>query len=314
MNKKLLWVLFIGLTLGFTFISLYNGYNFYKILFGTSMAILISSVFEIARVTCLFRFVQSKSNFRIFPIFLYIIIAFVCAFAAINSFTSEVIYKNRQSEKELRKQIQIIKKTYNKNIEKKIEIIDKDIIYVERKIAAFPGRKYWETRLSQIMTNRDKITKERDAFMKTDPEDPINWIRTNAAKLDLELGEISNESEEVISIIQALKDLWGMEKISAQKIMGLIVTIVVEFSILLLAFLSHFTKKPEIEIDFDEKELTKTLYEQFDKSDVDKFIAINKEYLRDNGKIIPLNKITEKLRPIKKYIENLHQENLKKMI
>ena len=63
--------------------------------------------------------------------------------------------------------------------------------------------------------NRDKLITQRDEFLNTIPENPEQWIKAKSAILGLELENPSRDSEDMISVTQALKELWGLEKATA---------------------------------------------------------------------------------------------------
>lgn len=307
--------IFALLALGFTLISTWNGFNFYRVIFGLSMAVLISSVFEITRFACLFRFMNTGKNVGFLSIVLYIIVASVCAFASINSFTQEIIHRNRIRESEQRNQIHIIKKAYLEREKERFNTLDRDIRYLENKVAKYPDRDYWKRRLSQIKTNRDAFVKERDSFININPENPEQWISEKSALLGLKLEKPSGESEEMTSVIQALRELWGFEKITAQKIMGIVVTLTVELSILLLAFLASVkvrswsvTKKIT-----NRKELLKILHNNFEEKHVKKFLSLSRDHLSRKGKLPPMRKLSMNLRPIRIFLQDSDNEKLKEL-
>ncbi len=105
------------LAAGFTLISAYNGFTFYKVLFGLSMAVLITVTFEITRLACLFSFVRTGKKIGTLAAATYMIGASVCAFAAINSFTYDVILRDRASQGQYREQIHMIKKAHSRKID-----------------------------------------------------------------------------------------------------------------------------------------------------------------------------------------------------
>jgi hypothetical protein len=113
-------IFFFFIAFGLTIISAYNGFKFYRVLFRFFLAALISSTFELARIACLFKYRNSKKKIGTLTFPLYIIIALVCAFTSINSFTAEVIIRDRTNEKEAQAQIYKIKTTYSESVTKRI--------------------------------------------------------------------------------------------------------------------------------------------------------------------------------------------------
>jgi hypothetical protein len=305
---------FAFLAVGFTFISAYNGFNFYRIIFNLFTAILISTVFEIARLSSLFSLFRLKEKKKILSTVIYVIVASVCAFASINYFTSRVIEQNLAEEKEYEIRIHMIKKAYSERMEEKLETLNRDINYLENMIAKYPDRDYWKRRLLQIQINRDNLIAERDKFLGENPENPGEWIQKNSAKLGLDLKELPKESEKITSVNQALRELWGLKKVTAQKIIGIILTFTIELLIILLAFLSSGRiGSDRFERITDEKTLMEILGSHFDEKAVRKFLSVSRDYFRKKRKLPPLRRLNPNLRPIRKAMEGFDQESLKKI-
>ncbi len=297
-------------------ISAWNGFNFYKVLFGLSIAILISVTFEVARFACLFWYMHQDRRTGFLTIILYLITASVCAFASINSFTSEVIKRDRLNEKTYQEQIYKIRQSFGKKAAERVAAFNKDITYLQNMVAKYPGRKYWQRRLSQIVSNQDKFITERDRFLNTNPKSPEQWIRVQSALLGLELKESQESSEEIISVTQALRELWGLDKVTAQKIMGIVVTLTVELSILLLAILATTKEKPMIAAPNESlahNDLLSSLQAKFGESKVRSFLAFSKNHFNKIGKLPANSHLNRNLRPIKRFIENQALDGLRSL-
>ncbi|MGD2092367.1 MAG: hypothetical protein PVH61_39735 [Candidatus Aminicenantes bacterium] len=232
------------LAAGFTLISAWNGFTFYKVLFGMSMAVLITATFEVARITCLFSFIRAGKKIGVLGIVTYIIVAGVCAFAAINSFCYEVILRDQAGRDQYRDQIHRIKQEYSRSVAEKITVVAKEIAHVEKILSSYPKSATWKRRLATAVAKRDRLVADRDKFLDQEPENPEHWIKANSALLGMKLEGKSRESEEMISVTKAIKELWGLEKSAAQKIMGIIITLTVELCIILLSFLTGVVDKP----------------------------------------------------------------------
>jgi len=301
-------VFFSFLALGFTLISAWNGFNFYRIIFGLSMSVLIVSVFEIARIACLFRFMYTREKTGFLAIMIYTMVASVCAFAAINSFTSEVVYRNRESEREFKIQALNIKQDYSKKTEAKLVAINRDIRYLENKVAKYHNSDYWKRRLSQVIINRDKIISERDRFLNTDPGNLEKWVKVHSALLGLNMKQASRENNEMASITQALKDLWGMGKDTAQKIIGIVITVTVELSILLLSFLGSAQEASYNDVTNESPgrtSLSRKLDSRFGNILVNKFIQKNRSYFKKTGNLLPMRKLSNNLRPVRRFFQDI---------
>lgn len=314
-GSKRYQVIFALLAIGFTFISGWNGFNFYRIMFGFSMACLIVIVFEIARIASLFRFVQKGRRVGFLSILIYFIVASMCTFAGINSFTSEIINRSWDIDENVEAQIHRIKQAYSEKIQEKMSTLNRDITYIENKLAKYHESDYLKRRLSQMKSNRDRMITERDEFLNNNPEDPERWIESKSALLGLELEKVSKGSREMRSVIQALKELWGLDKITAQKIMGILVTITVELSILLLAFLSVVKDRSNTwpARITEKKELMKILNSKFEERQVKKFLSLSSGHFNRTGKLLPMRKLSTNLRPIRILLQEYDLESLKNL-
>ena len=117
---------FTGMAIGFTMISAYSQFKFYRILFGLSTAILISVVLETTRIASLFKFLHTRTGKAAgaLTVTAYILTAGVSAWGAINSFTTEVIQKEIKSSFDETTKIHLIKTAYSKKIEEKISLLE----------------------------------------------------------------------------------------------------------------------------------------------------------------------------------------------
>lgn len=261
-------VLLTCLAAGFTLISAYNGFTFYKVIFGLSMAILITATFEVSRMACLFSFMRKGKRMGVLGVATYIIVASVCAFAAINSFTYEVILRERAGRDQYREQVHCIKEAYAQSVAGKITDVAKEITHIEKILSSYPKSTTWNRRLTTAVAKRDRLVADRDKFLNQEPENLGQWIRANSALLGIKLEAKSRESEEMISVTKALKELWGLDEGSAKKIMGFVVTATVELSIILLFFLSGPAVK--------EKEVAKKSNKNTELAEVDGIVGKRK--------------------------------------
>ena len=308
-GSKLLAVIvkaaFALLALGFTLISALNGLEFYKILFGFQTAVLITSVFETARVACLFRFAGSGSLRDWIAIPIYVVVAGVCAFASINSFGAKVARQGYAEEAALKAQVEMIKKSYAAKMEDKLKASNKDIVYAEAMTAQFPESDYWSRRLGQLVTSRDAVKAERDAFLSETPEDLEKWVNAKVALLGLKSEAPSKESEEMRSVTSTLGETWKMSRARAQKLVGVIVTITIELSILLLAFLSAGgRRRGENANVMESNDFITGLNEKHGEKAVRKFFAAAAVHYRKTAKLPPLRRLSPGIRPVARALKN----------
>jgi hypothetical protein len=305
--------IFTGLAIGFTMISVYSQFKFYKILFGLVTAVLISAVLEITRIASLFKFLHTKSTKTAATITMgaYILTAGVSAWGAINSFTTEVIQKEMENRFEETEQMHLIKTAYSRKIAGKLAEIKREISRLQTATAKYPKSKYWQNRMSQQVTARHDLITRREAFLNEQlkSEDTEKWIQANAAKLGLKIERPSRAKKSLKSVALALKELWGIEAGTAKKIIGIVITLTVEAGILILAFLGVAERKTERVTDVTG--VTEKVTPQFDDEHVAKFIEASREHFKETGELLPMRKLTSNLRPIRKFFEGLDQEEQK---
>ena len=130
--------------------------------------------------------------------------------------------------------------------------------------------------------------------------------------MGLEIEETSQKSEAIISVKIALKELWGLDEITAQKIMGIIITLVVEISIFILALFStkgrnkaEVLTKPKLD-----KELLTKIHCIFGEKPVKKFFDVSLNYMKKYGKLPPLRSLNKEIRPVRLFLNEYYQEDL----
>lgn len=232
------------LVVGFSLISIINACKFLIVLFGLSMGILISSTIEITRLSCLFIFVKKGKGIKALAIATYIVVATVSSWCNINAFTYEVIKRQVATDSHHQPQIQKIKQAFCHQVAERATGVATDIKKAEDALALHPNSATWKRRLATALSHRDSLMAEQEAFLKQDPKNPTQWIKINAAKLDIELPPQSPQTEDLTAISQTLQTLWNLNKTQAQQLMGIIITALVELSILLLSFIAHTISQP----------------------------------------------------------------------
>jgi hypothetical protein len=295
-----------------TIISAYNGFKFYNTLFGLFMAVMISATFEVSRFACLFRYRNSQKRVGVLTLILYTITAIVCAFASINSFTAEVVRRNRLNEKEVQAKIYEIKKAYSEKAIEKITSLNKNIKYLENQVAKYPESNYWKRRLAQYVLNLDKEIAERDRFLQTNPDNPEQWLRAQAPLLGLEIKTLSLESEAMTSVKHALNEVWGLSNVTTQKLIGTVVTVTVELCILLFVILATERRKSEslLKRITEKRNLPETLRFNFGESQVKRFLSISRKHFERTGELPPMRRLNTTLRPILEYLKDIDRESL----
>ena len=138
--------------------------------------------------------------------------------------------------------------------------------------------------------------------------------------LGLEIKESSQQGEDIISVKSALKELWGLNEITTEKMIGIIVTMAVELSIFLLAFLAaggnrQSEKKTEIVMERSQGrgDLLGSLISEFGEELVGKFLLCSRDYFAKAGKLLPMKNVAKNLRPVKLFLKDLERGRLEEL-
>lgn len=307
---------FAILSFAFTFISAWNGFQFYLSNFGLLMALVITATFEVARFSCIFRFIQADRKTGIVPISLYLITVSVCAFSSINSFSSDVIMKNQNTDRTVQNQIFLVKESYAKKMAGEIDKASKDIQYLKNMATRYSNRNYWKVRLASAIEQKEDLMAEQDRFLDTVPKNPKKWIAKQAAILGLKIENLSEKDKKLTAFNTALKELWGLDQAKAQKLIGMGVTATVELSILFLTMLASVGKRPRnaVKKTFNIKGLMDRSAGGQGEDTIENFIKTSQEHIRKTGKLPPLNKVTINLRPLIQFLRYLDPEFLRDLL
>lgn len=319
------------LVIGFSLISIINVCKFMIVLFGLSMGILISSTIEVTRLSCLFIFVRKGKGIKALAVVTYLVVAAVSSWCNINAFTYEVIKKEVAGHDHYRPQVHKIKQEYCRKVAEKVTGVANDIKRIEKILSSYPNSATWKRRLATAVARRDSLVAKRDAFLKEEPENPEQWIRANSALLEIQLPDKFRDSEDMDAVTKTLKGLWGLEKAQAQQLMGIIITGLVELSILLISFIAgavdrskevvQVAKKPGVAIGPPNpiqatepatgggKEATSEINEET----LEKFVAAYREYWKENDELPQAKRLSRKFRKVRKALAGLPGEELKKL-
>jgi hypothetical protein len=326
-KSKATRVTYIFLAFGFTLISLWTGFSLYSVLFGIILATLISIVFEIARLASLYS-ILSKKRMRTISIPTYLIVATVCACAAVSSFTYEVIKRDQQIQEDHARQIRDIKQVYSAKIEQELTVIKRDIQKAEREVARRPWSGYWKRCHVQAITNRDNMITQRNTFLEAEPANPEHWINSKAPMLGIKREEPKRDSKNMIAVTAALKEFWGLDSSTVKKITGIVLTVVVEMAILILAFLGSGKGDDEVKRDIRDKrdkaknvtkkitakmESLSSVTSGIDEITLQKFVEANREHFNGTGKLLPMRKLSPNMRSIRDSLKGFNRKELKEL-
>lgn len=291
----------ISLSAGLTFLSMQAGFHFYNSLFGHTIAWTASLVFESLRFSTLYSILYLKGTKKAIGWLLYIFIALTCSFAAISSFHARILQsqKNEQSmiQHKLQPQIDLVKSRYVARADSLLSLIDSDVKYCERKLAADPTSQYWANRLDQIKQKKNQISTELDSILTTaTTTDPVLWLSKHSAQVGVSLNFTDNQSSTFL-IGSSIQQVIGLSEFKAKKLVAIIITCAVELGILLLALLSQTigTSDPD-----RRKNIWLTLAKYFDMNAIIRFRDSHCGYYLENH-TLPNNRHLSKVhRKIKK--------------
>jgi hypothetical protein len=247
--KKYLKYLFALFSFGLTLISMQSGFYFYTILFGLSTAILATGVFEILRLaTLLFLSLNLETPKKAVAAVLYVMVAFICAFAATSSFHARIIQSHQRDilpyTTEIEGRVGIVQQKYAQIYAKKIDVIEEKIDICKKKTILLPESTYWPKRLAQVLEDRHAAVQERDSLISSVPESHIDaWVKRHAAITDVTFEALPLSKYGAAAITAAVQELWDIGELSVKKLMALAIVLAIEIGIILLAVFARFYAK-----------------------------------------------------------------------
>lgn len=318
MKHKLRNILFICLTIALTLLSLKAQYKFWKELFGIETAIIASSVFELLRLTSLYMLLKYSGKKRLTGLILYFVIALFCGSVAVTSWHAEILATHAEQEavrmKKINKKIDVVKKAYAGQANVKISKLDKDLYYIDSRIARNPHSTYWKKRKKQILIMKDNLIEMREEFLSVIPDNPGLWLRKNAAILDVEIDFSDDQDIEINSLDKSLMNTWGMAPEAARKLVSIVFVIAIEIGIILLATMTesrHINDRKKTKSN----SLVIFLKKNFKDDDIKMFINRCRDIYDRKGELPKSYELTMKLRPIRKAIKdaNYQDKDIKKI-
>ncbi len=319
------------LVVGFSMISIINVCKFMIVLFGISISIMLSFTLEVTRLSCLYILVRKGKGIKALAIVTYLLVACVSSWCNVNAFTYEVIKREVAGLDHYRPHVHKIKKEYCRKVAEKVAGVAKEIAKIERTLSSYPTSSTWKRRLATAMARRSHLVADRESFLKEEPENVEQWIRTNSALLGVELQDKSSESEDMDAVAKTLKGLWGLNRAQAQQLMGVVSTVLVEFSILLISFIAGAVDRLEVMAGVAQKSGVATgppnpnrmaepatggkkeATPEINNDTLVRFMASYKEYWKETGELPQAKRLSRKFRQIRKFLAGLPREELKKM-
>lgn len=309
MKLKIFSWLFFVLSIGLTFVSLITGFYLYNAMFTLSTAVLICIVFEILRLSSLYAISAFYGVSKYIVCLLYVIIAFICFFASVISLDTQIIQKSNMHMAQIEKQVETdlfkIRISYSKKYDEELEkLIEKKDVF-QRKIAANPKSKYYETRIEQTNIEIESLNNERQNKLN---ELSFGKINRNEIKTHLSILGISDggiyDSKDISEFQEALNGIFSLDVLQLQKLIGYSLAFGIESGILLLAILGFYLNKQKVKIETSENVHLNNKKEEPELI-IENDKITNVEYIK--------NEVEEKKKPINiKYIKN--SNNIKSIV
>ncbi|TVL98070.1 MAG: hypothetical protein CV087_21720 [Candidatus Brocadia sp. WS118] len=244
--KKYLKYLFGLFSFGLTLISMQSGFYFYKILFGLSTAILATGVFEILRLaTLLYLSLNLETKKKIVAAVLYVMVAFICAFAASSSFHARIIESYQRDLLPytiiMEGRASVIQQKYAEIYAEKLASIEENIDICRKKTILEPNSTYWPNRLAQLLEDRHVVMMERDSLISSAAQENIGkWVDRHAAITGISFEALPLSRLGAAAITEAVHELWNIGELSVKKLMALAIVLAIEIGIILLAIFARF--------------------------------------------------------------------------
>ncbi|MCA9731893.1 MAG: hypothetical protein H6696_05600 [Deferribacteres bacterium] len=323
-QKYILAIVVVGLTM----ISIDAGFSLYMSLLGIGMALLISIIFEIFRLVCLYALVNNQLLSRMFSVPLYVLIASVCALAAITSLHTKITSAENTIqyplEMEQNRRIALIKQVYVQKATKQINEIDKKIDVCKRKLAWNEHAGYWQRRLEQLENEKRMILDVQDRFLKSTPLiERDKWIAEYAAKLNLTFKPLEQMDGGSSAVTSTIHQMWGITTLQAKKIVSSLVVLVTEIGIVVLSLIlkGNVVRRARVVVKKTEKQVIpnrkttskfqmsqseyKELSGQFSEAEIVTFVAANNDVLQKHGRLPYARELSKRQREIRKSIAQL---------
>jgi hypothetical protein len=255
---------------------------------------------------------KSVFSDKLLAVATYMIVALVSFWCNVNAFTYEVIKREVAGRDHFRPQVHNIKQEYCRKVAEKITGVAEEIARIEKILSSYPNSATWKRRLTTTVARRDHLVAERDEFLKEEPENPEQWIRINSALLGIELPDKSRESEDMDAVTKTLKGLWGLNKAKAQHLMGIIITALVEMSILLISFIAGAVARSN-EVAETTTDGSMVATQEVDEETLKKFVVAHKQYWKETRELPQSKQLSRKFREVRKYLAGMSGEELAKL-
>ena len=296
-------------------VSLYQGWTFYNNIFGFTSGIILVCVFEATRFVSIWGIIKKKN--LVYSWSLYLIVAFICAGAALNSYVIEHQqekqknielneHRNREiKEIEVQEKVRlasILSKKYDDSIDNERKLIDQCNILLTK----YPSRRdYYDERIRQHGDEVTRLTLERDNIVeKLSPE---NLAVITGEMLSSEY--VTRKKSITDTPSRKLSKFWGIDEDLSVIVIGLLLTLVVELGIISSGVMSA-GKQTRVEkkvIPTKSQSISVQKKDKVKDEGLDEKMRRFKRIVIENGGVVPnASQVTVGLREArKKYLEEL---------
>ena len=230
----------------------------------------------------------------------------MCAFAATASLKSKII-ESEAKQKKLERQlflphIEAVKKVYTLKVDSLVNAIDSKIQWHKKRIALGVDSSYSTHRVAQYMASRKTLLAKRDTVLTNASfDDPQEWLARHAILVGYKFEPEKNNAIQTSAMIQATRELLGINGMTVKKIIAMCITCGVEFGIILLALISqHFNSHDFFNHNLDI--VGKHLRQKFEPVQISRFVSSHKKEFFASGTLANGRNMSKNHRDIRKTI------------
>ena len=246
-NHKYLYIIDMGLillTFGLMFLNVKGQFRLWYTLFDPTTAVLALLVFLMLRLVAIYLLLKFGEARRSLCMTFYLTIAVFSGLTATPGWQAKMmdseVKKTAVRQEWIDKSMTAIKRAYAAKIEETIKMYDKDIYWIDSKLAWNYSNyytTYYKTRKKQIVRDRKVAIEKRDAFLAEVPEDAEAWIEKHAVILGVVIEPMPECEVELSGMGKVVTSLRSMDIMDARKTVAIIYVIVIELGIFSLALI-----------------------------------------------------------------------------
>ena len=244
---KYMYIIDAGLTLmifGLIYLNAKAQLQLWHTTFDPATAVLALFVFLMLRLVAMYLLIKFGETRRNLCMTFYLTIAIFSGLTATPGWQTRMmdseVKKTAVRQEWIDESMTAIKRAYAAKIEEKIKMYDKDIYWIDSKLAWNYSNyytTYYKTRKKQIVRDRKVAIEKRDVFLAEKPEDAETWIEKHAVILGVTIQPMPEGEVELSAIEKIVTSLRSMDIMDARKTVAVIYVIVIELGIFSLALI-----------------------------------------------------------------------------